>query len=373
MKRIALLLIGFLLISLGSSAQTITAKTKKIFVDFSNEEPSELLLIQPQISTNRGFIKVIEDNLTVEGVVSDGNGLKAVYLNDEKLVLDNMGHFLTTIYLAPGNNELKFEIQDDNDVITPKLYYVEMEAPVVVATPMGMGKFYALIIGVQDYDDPSINDLDNPIKDASALYDLITEEYTFEPEDVTFLQNPTKDDILDEFDNMRVKVEAEDNLLVFYAGHGHWDSDDELGFWLPSNAKPGKRRDWVSNSSVKDFVKSIDSKHTLLVTDACFGGSIFKTRKAFMDASLNVNKLYETISRKAMTSGTLTEVPDKSVFMKYILKNLSNNEEKYFPSEHLFFKIKPAVSNNSDNIPQFGVVQGSGDEGGDFIFIKRDY
>jgi hypothetical protein len=92
-----------------------------------------------------------------------------------------------------------------------------------------------------------------------------------------------------------------------------------------------------------------------------------------MDANMNVNKLYETISRKAMTSGTLTEVPDKSVFMKYILKNLENNEEKYFPSEHLFFKIKPAVSNNSPNIPQFGVVQGSGDEGGDFVFIRRDY
>jgi hypothetical protein len=34
------------------------------------------------------------------------------------------------------------------------------------------------------------------------------------------------------------------------------------------------------------------------------------------------------------------------------------------------FKTK-AVINNSENIPQFGTIQNVGDEGGDFIFIKR--
>jgi hypothetical protein len=30
-----------------------------------------------------------------------------------------------------------------------------------------------------------------------------------------------------------------------------------------------------------------------------------------------------------------------------------------------------AVMNNSENVPQFGTIQNVGDEGGDFIFIKR--
>jgi hypothetical protein len=72
-----------------------------------------------------------------------------------------------------------------------------------------------------------------------------------------------------------------------------------------------------------------------------------------------------------MTSGTLTEVPDKSVFLEYLLKQLSENAEAYLSSEQLFFSFKPAVLNNTENVPQFGVVGNSGDEGGDFLFIKR--
>jgi hypothetical protein len=33
--------------------------------------------------------------------------------------------------------------------------------------------------------------------------------------------------------------------------------------------------------------------------------------------------------------------------------------------------MKMAVINNSENIPQFGTIRNVGDNGGDFIFIKR--
>ncbi len=69
-----------------------------------------------------------------------------------------------------------------------------------------------------------------------------------------------------------------------------------------------------------------------------------------------------------MTSGTLKEVPDQSVFLKYLLKRLEENDESYLPSEQLFYSLKQAVLNNSNNIPQFGEVKDAGDEGGDFIF-----
>ncbi len=115
----------------------------------------------------------------------------------------------------------------------------------------------------------------------------------------------------------------------------------------------------------------INSKHTLLITDACFGGSIFKTRAAFLDAPLAVNKLYELPSRKAMTSGTLTEVPDQSAFLKYMIDRLDKNGEKYLSSEQLFSSFRIAVINNSNVIPQYGEIRDVGDEGGDFIFILK--
>jgi hypothetical protein len=72
-----------------------------------------------------------------------------------------------------------------------------------------------------------------------------------------------------------------------------------------------------------------------------------------------------------MTSGTLTEVPDQSVFLKYLRERLIENKEKFLSSEQLYSSLRLAVINNSNVIPQFGEIKDVGDEGGDFIFILR--
>ena len=46
-------------------------------------------------------------------------------------------------------------------------------------------------------------------------------------------------------------------------------------------------------------------------------------------------------------------------------------EKQYLSSEQLFSSFRIAVINNSNVIPQFGEIKDVGDEGGDFIFIKR--
>ncbi len=66
------------------------------------------------------------------------------------------------------------------------------------------------------------------------------------------------------------------------------------------------------------------------------------------------------------------EVPDKSVFIEYLIKRLDTNKKKYLASEQLYSSMKEAVINNSPNIPQYGTIQNVGDEGGDFIFIRRN-
>ncbi|MFY0654834.1 MAG: hypothetical protein JXQ96_22570 [Cyclobacteriaceae bacterium] len=55
------------------------------------------------------------------------------------------------------------------------------------------------------------------------------------------------------------------------------------------------------------------------------------------------------------------------------MKSLRENEEKFISGAELFYDFRRAVINNNGgkNIPQFGTVQDVGDEGGDFIFIKK--
>lgn len=237
---------------------------------------------------------------------------------------------------------------------------------------IGTGKYYALIIGINEYIDPVINSLDFCVRDAELFYNTITTRYTFEKENVKLLQNATNFDIVAALDFFARTVRPIDNFLIFYAGHGIWNPNSETGFWLPSDARRNSKLNWFRNSALRDYLSEINSKHTLLITDACFGGSIFKSRAAFMDAPLAINKLYELPSRKAMTSGTLTEVPDQSAFLKYMIVRLYDNSNRYLSSEQLFSSLRIAVINNSNVIPQFGEIKDVGDEGGDFIFILRE-
>ncbi len=248
----------------------------------------------------------------------------------------------------------------------------ESEKPVPSNPVVGPGKYYALIIGNNDYTDPDIISLDKPISDAQMLYEALMTNYTFDNQNVYFLKNASYEQTIEELDHLASVVTPQDNFLMFYAGHGYWDEDKSLGYWLPIDAKKRNKAQWLANSRIKDYLHSIESKHTLLIADACFGGSIFKTRAAFANASMAINKLYEIPSRKAMTSGNVEPVPDGSMFIKYLVKKLTDNTEDYLSSDDLFQQLRPAVTNNSATTPQYGVIQDVGDEGGEFIFIRKN-
>ena len=196
--------------------------------------------------------------------------------------------------------------------------------------------------------------------------------YSFNEDDITILNDPTRSEIIDGFEILSNSITERDNLLVFYAGHGIWDEKLEVGYWLPSDAKSSSKANWISNSTIRDYISGLDSKHTLLITDACFSGSIFRTREVTKSIDeMGFAKIYRLPSRNAMTSGTLNTVPDESRFMEYLIKRLEDNERDYFLAKQLFFEIETAVINNTNNVPQYGTIQNTGDEGGDFIFIKK--
>ena len=238
--------------------------------------------------------------------------------------------------------------------------------------PIITGKYYALVIGIQNYNDPQFPKLENPIRDAQMFYNAITSKYTFNEEDVKFLKDATNMEIEQALEDFSKKVKSNDSFVIFYAGHGFFDEAANNGYWIPVNAVKSSRTTWFRNSVLRDYLREIRSKHILLISDACFGGSIFQSR-GISDASTAIQNLYEHPSRKAMTSGTKNEtVSDESAFLKYLVMRLLENKEKYMPSGQLFNSFLMAVMNNSRTVPQYGVIQDVNDQGGDFIFILRE-
>lgn len=243
--------------------------------------------------------------------------------------------------------------------------------PVVAVSSTNAHRYYALLIAVEEYSDPAITQLSEPIKDANKLREVLKAKYTFEDEDITTLKNPTFEELNVAFEELQKKITPTDFLLIYYAGHGYFDEKTNIGYWLPSDAQEKNRAKWFRNSALVENIGAINSKHTFLIADACFSGGIFKTRAPFNNATPDIANMLKRPSRKAMTSGSLTTVPDKSVFMKYLLKVLDENENHYLPSEDLFDEVRIAMKNNANTKPLYGEIQNVGDEGGNFVLIRR--
>ena len=342
------------------------------FNNLPDTEPPVIKILSP-VSLEQGNIQTEHEELRIIGEVTDKSGIKYVMLGDELIEINEMGLFTRKIPLTEGVNRYNLVASDMKENKSERALTVEYVPP--VATLMDKirkeATYYGLIIGVDKYDDPNLPDLDNPVKDAEKIREVLVSRYNFSEENLILLKNARRDDIVMALDDLAGKVTPQDNVLIFYAGHGTWDEKANIGYWLPRDAYLNSTIRWFRNSTLVDYLKVIDSKHTLLITDACFAGSIFQTRSAKPKQDRAFEILYDLNSRKAMTSGTLTEVPDRSSFTRFLLERLSENEEPYLSSEQLFSSFRIAVMNNSEAIPQYGEIRNVGDEGGDFIFVKK--
>jgi hypothetical protein len=322
-------------------------------------------------------------NITVTGIAESKAGIMDVSVNGQDAELDEQGRFSTVIPLKVGQNTVTVMAIDVLENKSTKQFAVNREAGHIAATraeegpvhaELASAKYFALLIAVQDYDSGEIGKLDFAISDAQGLGDILVSRYTFDRENVITLVDPDRRTIYKTLQSLRSKLTERDNLLIFYAGHGYWLDDMKQGFWLPRDASGiNDPADWIPNSTVRDYIKAIKAKHVLLVADSCFSGGIFKTREAFYKQKVSMEKIYELPSRKAITSGAMKTVPDRSVFLEYLIKRLKDNKEPYMDTQKLFASLREAVINNSPShqTPLYGAISEAGDEGGDFIFVKR--
>jgi hypothetical protein len=371
-KHAACIIISsFLTLCFSGAFAQIKSEKSTIHINNIPEKEPVMVLHQPLMDVSRIFVTP-EASFDLAGEIENFNSQMKVNINNLAVVNMDGNFFWQKVELNPGPNTINIDILKNGQIARRYSYNVYYTSPVksLAGGLISTGKYYALIIGINSY--PAMGgDLENAIRDARSVYRVLSDKYTFEKENINLLLNPKREDLYIAFDKLSSQVSENDNLLIFYAGHGLWEENSQLGYWLPSDARKESRAAWFSNSSLVDYLKAIKSKHTLLISDACFAGSIFKSRNVMNDASESIEELYKLPSRKAITSGTLSEVPDQSIFIEYLLDRLENNNDKYLPSESLYSRIRVAVENNGPSVPRTGVIQGVGDQGGDFIFILK--
>jgi hypothetical protein len=241
-----------------------------------------------------------------------------------------------------------------------------------------VGEYYGLIIGIDEYNGEWPR-LKNAVNDAKSVADLLSSKYTFKYIKTLYNQDATRDNIMKEFEFLLQKVKENDNVMIYYSGHGDYIQNMDKGFWVPVDASSKSISKYISNEDIKSFLSGIHSKHTLLVTDACFSGDIFRGKTItipYDNSAKYYSKMYSLNSRKALTSGGVEPVLDKgkdnhSIFAYYFLEALTKNTEKYFDAGQLFDFLKIPVVNNSYQTPIYSPIKNTGDEGGQFIFIMK--
>ena len=246
------------------------------------------------------------------------------------------------------------------------------------------GKYYALVIGNQDYD--NLEDLDSPLNDSARAAAILRDRYGFS---VELLSNVNNLQIMQALNRLNDVLTEDDNLLIFYAGHGSRikNGDWESGYWLPINADlPPNDARWVSNESITRHLSRVKAKRVLVMADSCYAG-LLSSAPGFVFAGANANYsgayldyVLPKKSRLLLTSGGDQPVLDNlgqghSVFARSLLDQLENND-KIISGSELFLNIRDNVTQMAgalgvDQTPEFKAIKGAGHEAGSFFFVPK--
>jgi hypothetical protein len=355
-------------------------------------------IIDPPVSMVRGMpivkIRSAVKERDIVGRVTDPSGITSLTVNNAQNALDAQGKFKSSISIKGdktpisivainkegGRQNLEFMLAVD-DFLNGEP--VEAASPLNVINPwkdLEFGNYYALVIGNSDYE--KLPDLDTPDEDARAVNSILKSKYGFTTQ---LLINANRYQLLSALNELRTKLTENDNLLIYYAGHGELDKTNERGQWLPIDAEINNTSNWVSNIDVTDILNTMNAKHIIVVADSCYSGAMTRTAIPRIEAGLSQKQKFETVkvmiqtkSRTALTSGGEEQVMDgggggHSIFAKAVIDALQNNQG-LLEAQQLFDTVSDVVipvarANNISQTPEYAPIKNAGHDGGEFLFI----
>ncbi len=237
------------------------------------------------------------------------------------------------------------------------------------------GNYHALVIANDQYQ--NLEDLKSPRRDAEALAEVLTNRYDFE---VETLFDATRREMYQGLLDYRERLGSDDNLLVYYAGHGHTDLATGRGFWQGVDAHADSNSNSLRNSEVIRQLEDMQAKQVLVIADSCFAGSLIDVDPTAVgiDNGVPIEDQVERKSRLVIASGKDLPILDSggdghSVFSRGLLQVLRDGNEP-MDIRALFDAVRKKTVGTSlglglEQDPQ--IARLSADEGGGFFFVPN--
>jgi len=388
---------------LQKQAEEITALKEKLekheALQLASNSGPTIELIEPASTLTRGLPSIQfasgEQSKHLVGRIDSNIGIAKVLFNDKPLAVDASGRFQTDITLQGADSTIHISAIDKRnqssdlniqllaaDSSTKESYPATQTNPLQNTANIQFGHFYALIIGNDNYS--SYPQLKTPVNDAKSLELVLRERYGFTSK---LLINANRHAIMTALYELNQKLTDQDNLLIYYAGHGEIDAKTQNAYWLPVDAETGNTANWISSQSITEYLSIMAAKHILVVADSCYSGALTGSAVAKladdMDASKRERWLKAMNTRKArtvLTSGGVKPVMDQgngdhSIFANAFLKVLRSNQrviEDYDIYRDVFNQMRITTAKTGfEQEPQYAPLQHAGHEGSPFFFVPE--
>jgi formylglycine-generating enzyme required for sulfatase activity len=248
-----------------------------------------------------------------------------------------------------------------------------------------LGNYYALIVGINQYKE--WNALRTAVKDAVGLNDILVKRYGFKSDHIRLMtdQAATRRRIVQALRNLAANLKDQDNLLVYFAGHGQLDDLTGDGYWIPAEGRLKDPTTWISHATVKSILSSekVKGKNIVVVADSCYSGTLLRGGPSLLSMSEQTYRgkvltLASRRSRQVITSGGLEPVADggrdgHSLFAYYFLKALKENDRDVIDLENLFHsRVWRYVTEIGGQRPNVGRLKTPMDEDGQFVLAAAD-
>ncbi|MEM6362084.1 MAG: caspase family protein [Bacteroidota bacterium] len=317
--------------------------------------------------------KISEVEVKINGrSLSNSRGLGIV--SSEKSSGEYDYWFNETISLAEGDNTIEVIAKNEFDAVTTEQRTIRFSNALVSR------RDHALIFATDKYD--NWQDLTNPINDAQTIAEQLENTYGFE---VELIENNDIQDIL-----LKVREYAareyldDDQLFVFFAGHGHYDDLLGDGYIVGKNSKKDDpaNTSYLSFSILERALNNVPAKHVFLTMDVCFGGT-FDSKMAsnsrgsediYAEASRTefASRRLKYKTRRFLTSGGKEYVSDgrpgmHSPFARKFIEALrtGGGKDRILTLSEILNEV--SIVNPAPHYGEFG----DNEAGSDFIFMVK--
>ena len=351
-------------------------------------------ILEPALTVTRGRTAALAPKgaqTEVVGKVVARGGLRSVMVNGTTVPVGPDGLFRAKMPVAADGTQVSVTAVDRAGsrsgvefLLLPSNVAAASTGATRRAVPSGvqLGRFHAVVIGNNQYVDyPALASAAN---DADKVADVLSRRYGFA---TTLLKNANRFEILSALNAKREALGPDDNLVVYFAGHGEIDAATKQGYWIPADGRQDAPASWLSNRAISDILNTMNAKHVLVVADSCYSGAMTRAAVPTFSSAMPdkawaqwVKAMSQSRSRTALTSGGLAPVPDtgrgnNSHFALALIAALEDNAQ-LLEGQRLFREVSSSLAMAASEsslvqIPEYAPIQFAGHEAGEFFFQPK--